>query len=285
MDGTSILSIIVPNYNNEKYIEKCLESILSQTYKNIEIVIIDDASTDKSIDIINGYKKKYSFIKVIYNKQNQGVTRNRDSAIKASIGNYITTLDSDDFYINNTKLEKEMKIIKINELKNKKNIIAFSNIVLVDTMGKELSVDTKNNIKEGNIFINLFTRDCMVPRDFIFTKKQYQEAGGYDLKIPIYEDWDLKLRLACKNEFYYTGVDGIGYRRHGTGLSSADSSKHIKWLRYIYKKNIKIVEKNKQNYVYERLDKFFQKAFHTSLKINFNQKIKNIFQNKNIRGI
>ncbi len=273
-----LLSIVVPNYNNDQYIEECLESILDQTYKNIEIVIIDDASTDNSISILKQYANKYDCIKVIYNQKNCGVTRNRDTAIKNCLGKYITTLDSDDYYIDNNKLEKEMRIIKDHQEQGNPNIIAFSNIVLVNAEGKKLFPNAINTIKEKDIFKHIFARDCMVPRDFIFTKKQYMEVGGFDLKIPIYEDWDLKLRLARQNEFYYTGIDGIGYRRHSTGLSSADSSKHIKWMRHIYKKNIKIVKKNEQNYIYNGLEKFFQKAFEANLKINFKQKIKNIFQ-------
>jgi len=276
-----LLSIIVPNYNNEKYIEECLESILSQTYKNIEIIIIDDASSDTSIEILQKYEDKYSFIKVLYNEKNQGVSKNRNTAINKSSGTYITTLDSDDYYIDNSKLSKEVDIIKSNELKNQKNIIAFSNIVLVDADGKIFFKNGLNNIKEGNIFVNIFARDCMVPRDFIFTKEQYIEVGGFDQNIPIYEDWDLKLRLAHKNKFYYTGVDGIGYRRHGQGLSSVDSSKHIKWLRHIYKKNIKILKPHQKKYVNHELDKFFQKAFKVKFKQTFKQKIKNfVFDNK-----
>lgn len=276
-----IISVIIPNYNNENYLEECLESILSQTYNALEIVIIDDASSDSSREILKKYEDKYPNIKVIYNKENQGVTTNRDLAIKESSGKYITTLDSDDFYIDQKKLEKEIALIKKFEENGEKNIIAFSNIVMVDKDGEKLYPNAKNNIKEGNIFVNLFARDCMVPRDFTFTKKQYYDAGSFDLAIPIYEDWDLKLRLAKHNAFYYTGVDGIGYRRHGEGLSSADSSKHVKWLRYIYNKNIKLIDKRKRKYINKELDNFFQKAFKVSLKKTFKQRIKNlILENK-----
>ena len=271
-----LISIIVPNYNNEKYIQECLESILSQTHQNIEVIIIDDASTDKSCEIIKEYTEEHSFIKVIYNKKNQGVTKNRDLAIKASSGKYITTLDSDDFYIDKQKLEKEIALIKKFEETGTTDIIAFSNIVLVDKDGKRLFPNAKNNIKEGNIFINIFARDCMVPRDFIFTKEQYYAAGSFDLDVPIYEDWDLKLRLAKNNEFYYTVLEGIGYRRHGEGLSSANNTKHIQWLKYIYKKNAKLIEKNDKKYIESELNKFMNNAFSVNLKAKLKDKIKTL---------
>lgn len=272
-----IISVIVPNYNNEDYIEECLDSILSQTYSALEIVIIDDASTDSSIEILKKYEDLHpNNIKVIYNQINQGVTKNRDIAIQQSSGKYITTLDSDDFYIDQQKLEKEIALIKTFEEKGKTHIIAFSNIVLVNKNGNRLFPNARNNIKEGDIFVNLFARDCMVPRDFIFTKEQYYAVGGFDLDIPIYEDWDLKLRLAKQNEFYYSGVDGIGYRRHNEGLSAVNGSKHIKWLTYIYNKNSYLIAKIDKKYIDNALNKFMKQAFDMSLKRKIKDKIKTL---------
>ena len=91
------VSIIIPVYNVEKYIDQCLESAVNQTLQDIEIIIVDDCGSDKSTDIVKEYAKKDSRIKIIYNKQNQGpfVSRN-NAAIKAS-GEYLLCLDSDDF--------------------------------------------------------------------------------------------------------------------------------------------------------------------------------------------
>ena len=91
------VSIIIPVYNVEKYISECLDSCINQTLQDIEIIIVDDCGSDKSIDIVKEYAKKDSRIKIIYNKQNQGpfVSRN-NAAIKAS-GEYLLCLDSDDF--------------------------------------------------------------------------------------------------------------------------------------------------------------------------------------------
>jgi glycosyltransferase involved in cell wall biosynthesis len=272
----SLISIIVPNYNNELYLEECIESILNQTYKNIEIVIIDDYSSDKSKDIIKLYQEKYNFVTVIFNETNQGVTKNRDVAISKAKGYYITTLDSDDYYMDKQKIEKEIAILEKYKKNDQFNIISFSNIVLVNKEGKRLFPNAKNNIKEGNIFKNIFARDCMIPRDFIFTKEQYLDAGGFDINIPIYEDWDLKLRLAKNNQFFYSGLDGIGYRRHGAGLSSAEHSKHIKWLKYIYNKNKTLINKKDKYYIETELNKFMSKAFNSNIKTKLKTKIRRL---------
>lgn len=231
------ISVVIPNYNNAKYLEDCLESIITQTHKNIEIVVVDDCSTDNSRDILNKYSEKYSFIKLIFNEVNQGVGRNRDIGIRASIGDFITTLDSDDIFLDKDKLKKELELI-LKYQQQGEDIIAFSNIVLVDKNLKKLKEQSSSSIKEGNIYKYMITRDCMIPRDFLFSKKQYLKTGGFDPNIPIYEDWDLKIRLSKLFKFYYTRIDGIGYRRHGSGLSAVDFNEHKKWLNYVFNKNI-----------------------------------------------
>jgi len=101
----------------------------------------------------------------------------------------------------------------------------------------------------------------MIPRDFLCTKKQYLAVGGFDKDIPIYEDWDLKIRLSKENKFCYSGVDGVAYRRHGTGLSSVKSSEHVKWLKYIFEKNDRLIPSSKRREVKELFDNFLFSTF------------------------
>lgn len=90
------VSIIIPVYNSEKYISKCLDSILNQTYKNIEILVINDGSKDNSIDILRDYEKKDDRI-VVIDKENEGVAKTRNQGIKKATGDYIMFIDNDDF--------------------------------------------------------------------------------------------------------------------------------------------------------------------------------------------
>ncbi len=90
------VSIIIPVYNMEKYLDECLESVVNQTLKNIEIICINDGSTDKSLDILRKYEKKYSNIMVI-NQENLGVGNARNVGLKLAKGEYIFFLDSDDY--------------------------------------------------------------------------------------------------------------------------------------------------------------------------------------------
>ena len=147
------LSVIVANYNNDRFIRECLESILSQTYKDLEIIVSDDASTDNSPAIIREYEKKYpEMVKGIFSPVNRGVAQNRHEAILQARSEYITTLDSDDYYYHNQKLEKEMELVLRYKEKTGKDILAFSNIVMVKE-NKTLICTQGNtgNIKEGKI--------------------------------------------------------------------------------------------------------------------------------------
>ncbi len=91
-----LISIIVPVYNAEDYLETCLESLVNQTYKNIEIIIVDDGSTDKSREIENEYAKKYQNI-VVITQENKGIALARQTGYFNSHGNYIGWVDNDDF--------------------------------------------------------------------------------------------------------------------------------------------------------------------------------------------
>jgi glycosyltransferase involved in cell wall biosynthesis len=98
------VSVLIPVYNVEKYLSKCLESIINQTYKNIEIILINDGTQDSSLDIANAYASKYNFIKV-YSYENSGISKTRNRALEKATGDYYLFVDSDD-YISSDMIEK-----------------------------------------------------------------------------------------------------------------------------------------------------------------------------------
>lgn len=255
----SLLSVIIANYNNEHYIRECLDSVLCQSYNNIEIIISDDCSTDSSPGIIREYINKYpGKIKAIFSPVNRGVAQTRHDAILNAQGYYLTTLDSDDYYYDSHKLQKEIELAD-HYISRNKNIISFSNIVLVNHDKTLIGTwGNPGNIKEGIILKYILTRTCMIPRDFVMKKQAYFDVGGYDARFPIYEDWDLKIRLAAHFEFYYTGINGTAYRRHGTGLSALPFPKHIKWLKKIFKKNLNLIPKSQKKEIENGFKEFIK---------------------------
>lgn len=105
-----LITIIIPIYNVEKYLRECIESVLNQTYKNLEIILIDDGSKDNSAKICDEYEEKEKRIKVIH-KENGGVSSARNKGLEIATGDYITFIDGDD-YIDKDYIEKLLKNLK-----------------------------------------------------------------------------------------------------------------------------------------------------------------------------
>lgn len=109
----NLISVIIPVYNKEKYIEKCIDSVLSQSYRNLEIILVDDGSVDNSGKILDGYLEKDNRIKVFHN-ENQGVLAARNFGVKNSTGQYLTFIDADDT-VEAEYLEKLLDVLTDNK--------------------------------------------------------------------------------------------------------------------------------------------------------------------------
>ena len=130
------LSIIIPFYNSEKHLKECLNSVCKQIKKNVEIILINDASTDKSTKISKKFVKKYSFLRIININKNRGVSYCRNIGIKKSTGEYIGFLDSDDQYLkgginiilHNIKKYNNKDLFVLSGKENNENVIRFDQI-------------------------------------------------------------------------------------------------------------------------------------------------------------
>lgn len=127
---TSKVSIIVPVYNTEKYLDKCLKSLVSQSYRNIEIIIVNDGSTDGSLEIINQYTSMYGEYIVAIDQENQGLSGARNTGIKCATGKYMAFIDSDD-YVDKNYI---MHLVEVAERENAEMVIC--GYQMVDEEGK-----------------------------------------------------------------------------------------------------------------------------------------------------
>jgi len=140
-----LISVVIPVYNTSKFLKKCLDSIINQSYNNLEIIIINDASTDNSSEIINEYALKDNRIKSIINKDNMGWSEARNIGINKATGDYITFIDSDDF-ISFDSIE-----ILYTSLKDNNVNLAIPQYILFDIKSKHFYKDSYHN---NNFFIN-----------------------------------------------------------------------------------------------------------------------------------
>jgi len=246
-----LLSVIVANYNKESYLGECLESVLNQSYKDLETVVYDDGSSDGSPAIVADFQKRYpDIIKIIHDPVNRGVACARHQAILAARGDYLTTLDSDDYYLSPEKLQQEMELVLSTRRERGQDIIAFSAFVPVDRSGQRLTGwIEKQPIREGRIFPDILGRSCLIPRDYVMNRSLYFAAGGYDVSLSSYEDWDLKLRLAQRYDFRYSGLCGTAYRRDGQGLSERPFPEQLKNLLRVFKRHYPDIEASNRKQV------------------------------------
>ena len=243
-----LISIIMTSYNYARFLPEAIESILNQTYTNWELLIIDDASKDNSIEIIKKYQQKDSRIKLIENKRNLGLAKSLQLAIRHSQNKWLAFLESDDILEKNS-LEKRIKLINQNPTID----LIFSDVSLfgeeknIQNLNKHFKfIKEKYNILQKDGFINNFEQiinDVNIIPTFsvVMTKKELLENCDYKTPIPQIIDLYLWNQLHDKN-IYYTTQKLTKWRLHSS--SYINSSTDI-WLKKVEFKIKTYLLKNK----------------------------------------
>lgn len=154
------VSIIIPVYNAFNTIDKCIDSVMNQTYKNIELLLINDGSKDKSLTKLRKYESKYDFIKVI-DKENEGVAKTRNLGIKKATGKYVMFIDNDDF------IKEDYVETYVNEIVNSGSDVVIGGFKRVNTKGKILYENGLKNTHWSRYIITapwakIFRRDYLI---------------------------------------------------------------------------------------------------------------------------
>lgn len=205
----TLVSVITPCFNADKTIVETIESILAQSYRDIELIVIDDCSIDSSFEIANEYSEMDPRVKVLKLDNNSGVSVARNTGIKASKGRFLAFCDSDDIWYPD-KLEKQLELIF-----EKNAAICFSSYDLIDTSGekKRLRAINKNTIKFADM---LYANPIGNLTGLIDTSKvgRHFQAGCR------HEDYLMWIEL-LRSVDYAVGVEEslAGYRVHGSNLT------------------------------------------------------------------
>ena len=273
-----MISVYITSYNKSNFIAEAIESVLSQTLRPNEIIIIDDSSTDNSREIIDGYKSRYpEIITILLNDKNLGITASRNIALKKCSGDFITFLDADDFFYPK-KLELEFSL-----LKNNNNIqVAYSNFNYIDINNRVVGTFSSDNdiLAEGNIFPQTFTKQYGASSGNNYIYEMYykncsDKIGYYDEKIKIWEDWDFRIRMSKIFNYGYCPEINSVYRKLNSGLHKSDFNIH-------YREQVKIIEKNKflLNDLSKNDQKHIKNRIYAKIKVYFIFHLKKIVQQK-----
>lgn len=219
-----LVSVIVPAYNHELYIEDCLKSIVSQTYDNLEIIIINDGSKDNTGLVIEKFievqNRKIKYI----SKENEGLCKTLNMGLKLSKGKYIAFIASDDLWVS-TRIEKQ-----INFLENNKNIgLVYSDAYFIKDNKKteikysdykpRISRYFKDSIQNTNIYELLLVDNFIIALTVLVRRECYDKAGIFDESLKI-EDYDMWLRITKYYPIGYIDVPLAYYRLHKTNVSN-----------------------------------------------------------------
>lgn len=229
---TAPVSCIITSYNNGLVLRNAVKSVLRQTLPVAEIIIADDASTDGSREMITELARAYSCITPILRERNLGVAANRDLAIRSATQPYITHLDGDDLFARE-KIAGEWRA-----LGGREDVVAYSLVARVYSgkWWRTRVLDPAETVGvQPDAFDRLLARAGAIPRDMLLAKSLFEAAGGFNHAIPLYEDWDFKLRLArVASGWGASGEIGTIYMQHTGGLSTAERSKHEEWKTYVH---------------------------------------------------
>ena len=174
-----LISIVIPVYNVENYLEKCLNSVINQTYKNLEIIVVNDGSTDKSGDICDKYSEIDKRIKVIH-KKNGGLSDARNAGINVAKGKYIGFVDSDDY------IDKEMYNIMYNNIMvNKANICIVNRYYVFPDGTKLLRYKIEDDIKIMNNLEAIEEMNNFSMFDMAAWDKLYEKNLFDNIRFPV----------------------------------------------------------------------------------------------------
>ena len=261
-----LFSVLIAHYNNFEYFKQCYESLKNQTYQNFEIILVDDCSTDGSIEKIIELTKNDNRIKTYKNEENKGVGFTKRRCVELSSGEICGFVDPDD------ALTEDAIEISVKTHQNKNIIATYSEIYSCD---ENLNIIKKfeptQKIKNKNLLF--FNVKFEVAHFFTFKKYTYLETEGINAELTSAVDQDLYLKLYEKGDFYYIQRPLYLYRLHEKGVSQEKSKKeklNANWdkvlrntlkrrkITQLFGKNISEIE-SLQHFIFKKQNTFFKK--------------------------
>lgn len=260
MKRLPLVTVILTSYNHEKYIRKAILSVINQTYKNIQLIVIDDGSTDNSPKILKDMAKRYDFM--LRMRENRGVCFTLNEAIQDyAKGEYITFIASDDYWASE-KLEKQVTFMDANP----KYGVCYANVYnIVDNKVIKIPCERKS----GWIFNELFTMSLFIPSiTFMFRSDVYDNVGLYNIENVI-EDFDMILRVSEKYPIGYVDEYLAYYRLHANNT-------HKNFNKAIYNQ-LKIIKQWENHPSYKQAVKnIYRLNFHLNAIFNKKHAVKHL---------
>jgi glycosyltransferase involved in cell wall biosynthesis len=222
-----LVSVLLGSYNHEKYLAEAIESVLNQTCPELELIIIDDCSSDNSKALIEGYQAKDSRVKAFFHEKNMGIAITVNEGLKAARGDFISFIGSDDVWFP-YKLERQLALAKVH-----KELILWSEGEIIDSdskpTGKTFSQlhNATHKKKNGNLFESI-VEDNYIFGQSLLINKNFLSGILFDPTLRYLNDYRFMAELANKHEFLFSTEPMAKYRIHPKNTISNDRSGWLK---------------------------------------------------------
>lgn len=230
------VSVIICSYNRASLLPRAIDSVLSQDFKDFELIIIDDASTDETEALISSYVAKDSRIRYYKNDFNIGIVNSRNQAVNLAKAEYIAMLDSDDWWLKNDKLSKQVKFLDEHLSVGLVGTMALCYNADDNFIKEQLFESKSEKIKSKILYKNQFNQSSVM-----FRKTAYTIVGGYNKDLVVAEGLEFFLKIGIKYELANIAEPLTAYFVNPNGLSKL---KRKQWVRTIRD----LANKYKMNY-------------------------------------
>lgn len=226
------VSVIIPTYNRANLVGRSIQSVLSQTYRDFEVIIVDDASKDNTEDIIKSFFDKR--IRYIRHKENKGGSAARNTGIRLAKGEFLAFLDSDDEWLPE-KLEKQIEVFQ----KTSSDVgVVYTGYYWIGNNTKTYTPPDRITQKDGNIQAALLKENFVTTSAALVKKECFEKLGLFDERFPALQDWELFIRFSkyycfkCIDEplaiLYYQSASISGNQNVRTEAMKLIIEKHLK---------------------------------------------------------
>ena len=226
------VTVYIPAFNYAQFVEKAIKSVFNQTFKNWELIIINDGSTDKTEEIIRKYESHK--LVTIVNQENKGLTVSSNIALRLAGGEYIMRLDGDDY------LDENALLVMIHFMeKNRDTALVFPDYYLVDEAGEIISIERRDKVDSDNKLLDMPAHGACT----MFRKKVLRELGGYNEEIECQDGYDIWVRCVQQYKTGNVNLPLFYYRQHNTSLTK-NKKKILETRQYIKNKYARIKREN-----------------------------------------
>lgn len=268
--NTSLVSVAMCTYNGEAYLGKQIQSILEQTHSNIELIIVDDKSSDRTVEILQSFESKDKRIKFFNNQDNLGFNKNFEKAIRLCSGDFIAISDQDDIWLPN-KVERLLASIG-------NNLMVYANSDKIDENDSLLGssiIDTRRNAKKYNNYKNILINNFVTGHNVLF------KSQAIDLLVPFPEkgfyDWWMGFVMLYENKLAYCDEILTHYRIHSQSVIKVIQNNLESSKRFTYVSTINTNLQELQNFQrYKRL-KPEDRKFLADLELAIKHKLSSYF--------